>query len=64
MQLASFLFVVLLSLLGLFLLGRAFLTMGRGVHDSFPLSRRSLVALAIIFALLIVSVVLMIWGLA
>ncbi|MDD1656823.1 MAG: hypothetical protein LUO87_05555 [Methanomicrobiales archaeon] len=64
MQLASFLFVVLLSVVGLFLLGRGFLTMGRGVHDSFPLSRRSLVSLGVIFALLLLSVGLMIWGLA
>jgi len=64
MQLASFLFVVLLCVVGLFLLGRGFFTMGRGVHDSFPLSGRSLVTLAVVFVLLIVSVVLMIWGLA
>ena len=64
MQLASFLFVVLLSVLGLFLLVRAFLTMGRGVHDSFPLSRRSVLALGIVFALLLLSVGLMMWGLA
>jgi hypothetical protein len=64
MQLASFLFVVLLCVIGIFLLGRAFLTMGKGVHSSFPISRGSLAALAVIFALLIVSVGLMIWGLA
>ncbi len=64
MQLASFLFVVLLCVVGLFLLGKGFLTMGRGVHDSFPLSRGSIVALAVIFTLLLISVGLMVWGLA
>jgi hypothetical protein len=64
MQLASVLFVVLLSVVGLFLLVRGFLAMGKGVQDSFPLSRRSLLALGVIFALLILSVGLMAWGLA
>lgn len=64
MQLASFLFVVLLCVIGLFLLGRGLFSMGKGVHDSFPLSRGSLVALAVVFALLLVSVILMVWGLA
>jgi hypothetical protein len=64
MQLASFLFVLLLSVVGLFLLARGFLSMGKGVHDSFPLSRGALVALGVIFALLLLSVGLMAWGLA
>jgi len=64
MQLASFLFVVLLSVVGLVLLARGFFSMGKGVHDSFPLSRRSLAALGVIFALLLLSVGLMAWGLA
>jgi hypothetical protein len=64
MQLVTFLFVVLLSVIGLSLLARGFLSMGKGVHDSFPLSRRSLVALGVIFTLLFISVGLMAWGLA
>jgi hypothetical protein len=64
MQLVFVLFVVLLSLVGLILLVRGFLAMGKGVQESFPLSRRSLLALAAIFALLLISVGLMVWGLA
>jgi hypothetical protein len=64
MQLASVLFVVLLSVIGLSLLARGFLSMGKGVQDSYPLSRKSILALVVIFALLLLSVGLMAWGLA
>jgi len=64
MQLVTFLFVVILSVIGLVLLGQGFLSMGKGVQDSFPLSGRSLVALIVIFALLFLSIGLMAWGLA
>jgi len=64
MQFASVLFVVFLSLIGLFLLVRGFLSMGKGMQDAFPLSRRSILALVIVFALLLLSVGLMLWGLA
>ena len=64
MQLASVLFVVLLSVVGLFLLVRGFLSMGKGVQDSFPLSRGSILALVVVFALLLLSVGLLAWGLA
>lgn len=64
MQLAFVLFVVLLSLVGLWLLARGLLSMGKGVYQDFPLSRRSLLALGVIFALLFMSVGLMVWGFA
>ena len=64
MQLASVLFVVLLSVVGLFLLVRGFFSMGKGVLDSFPLSRGSILALVVVFALLLLSVGLLAWGLA
>ncbi|MDD1660017.1 MAG: hypothetical protein LUQ62_02295 [Methanomicrobiales archaeon] len=64
MQLASVLFVVLLSTIGLSLLLKGFLSMGNGMRDSFPLSRRSILALGVVFALLFLSVGLMLWGLA